>query len=176
MNFLFISTDFIKKGGQLCATAFQLVRAKYPEATLTIVGSSPPSGVLGLPGVSYTGYLRKTIPSEAKQFEDILSSAFALIHPTTMDTMGMVLIEAGYHGCPVVTTKSFGIPELVQNDVSGFLIEPPLKAEAFAAKMLKLCRDRELYTRMRQTARNFAVTNLNWESVVQRIVSRIEAG
>jgi glycosyltransferase involved in cell wall biosynthesis len=174
MNFLFISLNFVKKGGHLCAEAFQKVREKYPEATLTFVGQRPPPEVLALFGVRYAGFLRKTKPEEAGRFEELLASAFALIHPTTMDTMGMVLIEAGYHGCPAITTRNFGIPELVEDGTSGFLIDPPLTAEAFASKMLLLCDDRKRYVQMREAARKITTTKLSWEAVVQRITNWIE--
>jgi glycosyltransferase involved in cell wall biosynthesis len=173
-NFVFIGLDFLRKGGRLCADAFRIVQHKHPEATLTFVGERPPPDVLSLPGVRYAGFLRKTVAEERKRFEEILSKAFALIHPTTMDTMGMVLIEAGYYGCPAITTNDFGIPELVKDGVSGFLIDPPLTSSAFGAKMLQLCKDQTMYLKMREAARAITTTKLTWEAVTQRIVEHIE--
>jgi hypothetical protein len=173
MNFLFISLNFIKKGGHLCAEAFRKVRMEYPEATLTFIGQRPPSKVLALPGVRYAGLLRKTKPQETIRFEELLASAFALIHPTTMDTNPMVLIEAGYHGCPAVTTRAFGIQELVEDGISGFLIDPPLTAGAFASKMMLMCEDRGRYSKMRESARKITTTKLTWEAVADRISSHI---
>jgi glycosyltransferase involved in cell wall biosynthesis len=174
INFLFISLNFVKKGGYLCADAYQYVRRKYPEATLTFIGQCPPREVLALPGVVYAGFLRKTEPQEAKRFEELLASAFALIHPTTMDANPLVLIEAGYYGCPTITTHDFGIPELVEDGVSGFLIDPPLTAGAFASKMLLLCEDRARYSKMRESARELTTTKLTWEAVARRICDHIE--
>lgn len=173
MNFLFISVNFVIKGGYLCAEAFQRVRQEFPEATLTFVGQCPPPEVLAMPGIRYAGFLRKTDADEGRRFAELLASAFALIHPTMMDANPLVLIEAGYHGCPSITTRAFGIPDLVDDGITGYLIDPPLSVEAFVAKMLVLCRDRSLYTGMRRAVREMTTTKLTWEAVAQRIAGHI---
>jgi glycosyltransferase involved in cell wall biosynthesis len=173
-DFVFVALDFVRKGGHLCVEAFTIVRKAYPQATLTIVGQCPPEQMLQLPGVRYAGLLRKTNPKEAMDFEGILATAFAIIHPTTMDTIGQVLIEAGYHGCPAIATNDFAIPEIVKDKISGFLIKPPLTADAFAGRMLQMCGDRERYLRMREAARAHTTGQLTWEAVIGRIVQGIE--
>ena len=175
MNFLFISVNFIIKGGHLCAEAFQRVRQEFPEATLTFIGQCPPPEVLAMPGVHYAGFLRKTDPDEGRRFAELLSAGFALIHPTMMDANPLVLIEAGYHGCPSITTRAFGIPDLVDDGVTGYLIDPPLSVDAFVDKMLMLCRDRDLYTGMRQATREMTTTKLTWDAVTRRIADHILA-
>jgi len=173
MNFLFIALDFESKGGKVCCDAFAHVRSQYPAAQLTILGQRPPAEILAMPGVNYEGFLRKNVPLELKQFQEILSKAFALVHPTTMDTMGMVLIESAYHGCPSIAPRSFGIPELIVDGRTGFLVDTPLTAEAFAVCMLRLCSSNTEYLSMRRTARENAIANLTWPAVGERIASRM---
>jgi glycosyltransferase involved in cell wall biosynthesis len=172
-RFLFIALEFERKGGRLCCDAVERVRITHPDAELMILGERPPSSFLTLPGVNYGGYLRKTVPSELSEFQSILSSAYALVHPTTMDTNPMVLIEAGYHGCPSVAPRSFGIPELIKDGVTGFIVDHPLTADAFATCMLRLLNDEGSYRQMRQRVREFSQSNLSWESVVGRITAII---
>jgi len=173
MNFLFISLLFSIKGGHLCAEAFNRVRQQYPEAILTIIGQRPPPEVLAMPGVHYAGFFRKTNPADARRFAELLASAYALLHPTSMDTNPLVLIEAGYHGCPSITSRAFGIPELVEDGITGHLIDPPLSVDALASKMLALSRDQTRYARMRQAVREMTTSKLTWEAVAQRIAGHI---
>jgi len=175
LDFVFIAWDFARKGGLLCAEAFSQVHKVCPQATLTIVSQRPPDSVLQLPGVRYVGLLHKSNPEEARRFEEILGSAFAIVHPTTMDTIAQILIDVAYHGCPAVASNTFAIPEVVKDGVTGFLVTPPLTAAAFAERMLQLCRDRQGYLRMRDSARSFSTETLTWELVVGRIAQFIES-
>lgn len=173
LNFLFIALDFERKGGRLCFEAFNRVRQEFPSARLIILGEKPPGDVLATPHVSYAGYLRKTIAAEFELLQEFFMRAFALVHPTSMDTMGMVLIEAGYFGCPAIAPRSFGIPELVMDGITGLLIEPPPSIDAIAESMLRLCRNPELYSRMRKAVKEHTSTMLTWNAVVDRIAKSI---
>jgi glycosyltransferase involved in cell wall biosynthesis len=175
MNFLFVALDFVKKGGAICVEAFQRAHSQFPEASLTVVGERPPLEVLAIPGVYYAGFLRKSIPAELDQLAKLYSSAFFLVHPTSADIQPLVISEAAYFGCPTIAANSFGIPELVTDGVNGFLVDPPLTSEAFADRMLALCNDRRAYLAMRYSARSYAVRNLTWQAVGNRIAAAIRS-
>lgn len=175
MNFLFIALDFERKGGRICAEAFSAVRTKFPAARLTIVGEPPPGDILNLPGVFYAGFLRKSVPLELQQLEALYATAFALVHPTSSDIQPLVISEAGYYGCPSIAAKSFGIPELIKDGITGFLIDPPLTAETFADCMLRLASDETRYLAMRKAVRTHSTRNLTWSVVGERIVKVIQA-
>ncbi len=175
MNFLFIALDFERKGGRICAEAFKKVHAYFPQAWLTFVGDDLPAEIRELPGVSHIGFLRKSVPAELARLGSIYSKAFALVHPTSSDIQPLVISEAGYYGCPSIAARSFGIPELIEDGVTGFLIDPPLTAEAFANRMLELCADKNRYFSMRKTVRVHATKNLTWQAVGARIVDEMKA-
>src|SRR5690606_30141521 len=110
-----------KKGGYVCVKAFEIIRQKNPSAQLIIIGQQPPQEVVQHEGITYAGLLDKNNPADLNYFQGILEKTFFLIHPTTMDTMGAVIIEAGYYGCPTIAPKSFGIPELIHNNDTGIV-------------------------------------------------------
>jgi glycosyltransferase involved in cell wall biosynthesis len=58
-----------------------------------------------------------------------------------------VLLEAMSAGLPVVTTRTAGIPGLVQHETNGLLVDEPSPA-AVAAAMLRVVRDGELRRRL----------------------------
>ena len=171
MNFLFIALDFERKGGHICVEAFSKVRRSFPNACLTLIGERPPTEVLNLPGVSYEGFLRKSESTELRRLEELYATAFALVHPTSSDIQPLVISEAGYYGCPSIATKSFGIPELINDRVTGFLIETPLTADAFASRMLELCENNAQYLAIRKAVRSHTTANLTWPAVGKHIVS-----
>lgn len=172
-NLVFISLNFEKKGGFICVDAFSKVKEKFPELTLSIIGEKPPNHILDIEGVIYEGFLRKTNDVELNKFKDILSNAFLLIHPTKMDTMGAVLIEAGYFGCPSIAPKRFGIPELVLNNETGYVIDLPFDYHRFAEKIESLLHNKSIYLTMRKMAWNYTRTELTWEHIGKKIYNSI---
>ena len=172
-DFLFIALDFAGKGGPLCIDAFERVRSEIPEARLHIVGERPPEAVLRLPGVVYEGRLDKSIPAELRQLQSLLASAFALVHPTVKDATPQVIVEAHYHGCPVIAPASFGIPEMVIDGVTGCLTTAPPKAADVAERMLWLCRHLDSYRQLRISSRACALAHFTWDQVGDRIATEL---
>lgn len=164
-NLLFISREFIPKGGVHCFLAFEKLYEQHSELTLTIIGDKPPENVLNHPGVRYEGFLRKNDEAEYKRFKELIGSAFLLIHPTVKDTNALVLTEAGYFGCPAVTTELFALPELIQNSKTGFLIPVPVHARDIVDILLKLINDPAYYSEVRKNVREHTTAAFTWENV-----------
>jgi glycosyltransferase involved in cell wall biosynthesis len=173
MNLLFIAFDFDKKGGPICVEAFRKVKEQFPEAELTIVGGRPSAEMLELPGVSYEGFLSKSVASELNQLEHLYATAFALVHPTTSDIQPLVISEAGYFGCPSIAPRSFGIPDLIEDGVTGYLIDLPLTGDAFAKRILDLCDDATKYSAMRTAVREHSLATQTWPAIGERIAGQV---
>jgi glycosyltransferase involved in cell wall biosynthesis len=67
--------------------------------------------------------------------------------PNDRDGIPNVLVEAMAAGAPVIATGVSGIPELVEHEGNGLLVEPD-DPEALAAALLRLHEDRELAARL----------------------------
>lgn len=93
-------------------------------------------------------------PANPDEVHDILSSYDALVLPTYHEGEGYpgVVLEAYGAGLPVVSTRWRAIPELVDNGVTGLLVEPR-DAGALRDAMLSLVEDRRLYARLREGVR-----------------------
>jgi len=150
-GFAFVSTDFAAKGGRTVLEAFASVRREFPGVTLTVVGDAPASAP-SVDGVIFTGFLRKENAVEAAQMRQILASARALVHPTLSDVAPLIVVEAAYFGCPSVSSRRFAIPELVEHDSTGLLLEEPRDVTALAAAMRRLLVDEDAYRAMRVAA------------------------
>jgi glycosyltransferase involved in cell wall biosynthesis len=151
-EFAFVSTNFEGKGGGIVLAAFRAVRKRHPDALLTIVGDRPARAVLE-PGVTCTGFLRKEIPDEYRLFQDILGRVRALVNATSADICPLLFIEAGYVGCPVISTRKFAIPEIIDDRHTGLLLDD-LSHSSVASAMNWMLEHTGEYQEMRQAAWN----------------------
>jgi glycosyltransferase involved in cell wall biosynthesis len=70
-----------------------------------------------------------------------------LVMPSRQEAFGRVIIEAGFAGVPAIGTRVEGIPEAIQEDVTGLLV-PPESPEALGAAITRLLDDEPLRQRM----------------------------
>ena len=75
-----------------------------------------------------------------------------LLLPTRRDSLPRAVMEAMAHGLPVVATRVDGIPEMVEEGVTGYLVEPE-DVEGFAAAVTRLLRNEGLRRQMGQAGR-----------------------
>lgn len=174
-DFLFVSLDFEGKGGRLAVEAVKNLKSTFePESKLVIIGDKPPDDVLRLPWVKWTGVLRKSVAEEKRALISYMANARALIHPTRKDTMGLVLIEAAYHGCPAITTRAFGVPEFVLHNETGILFDAPIEQSDVSKALLELCLDEARYQKFRGAAFDHSRQNLSWGAYAERMNSFIQ--
>lgn len=133
--------------------------AKMPNAWLCIVGAGPQAEELkqwfaGTKTV-FTGPLRG----------DELSSAFAsadvFVMPSDSETLGFVVLESMASGVPVVGAKAGGIPDIIDDGVNGFLVEPG-DTEGFVSR-LKQFQEAKFREKMGKSARAEA-ERWGWEA------------
>lgn len=80
-----------------------------------------------------------------------LHNADAFLLPSVYEGMPITLIEAMGAGLPIIAANVGGIPDMIEDEVSGLLIEPEL--DALTAAMKRLVEDRELRSNLGQQAR-----------------------
>ena len=93
-----------------------------PEARLAIVGDGPMRHELerhfrGTP-TYFAGYMR------GEPLAAAYASADVFVMPSKTETLGLVLMEAMAAGLPVVACRAGGIPDAIEDGVTGFLYEP----------------------------------------------------
>ena len=92
--------------------------------------------LFSLPHVEYIGEI-----SEAEKTE-FLGNAHALLFPIDWpEPFGLVMIEAMACGTPVIAFKRGSVPEVIDNGVSGFVVEDELSAVAALKRLDTLPRE-----------------------------------
>jgi glycosyltransferase involved in cell wall biosynthesis len=93
-----------------------------PGTRLAIVGDGPLRHSLErhFKGTAtfFTGYL------QGEALASAYASADLFVLPSETETLGLVLLEAMASGCPVVACRAGGVPDAVQDGLTGFLFEP----------------------------------------------------
>jgi glycosyltransferase involved in cell wall biosynthesis len=91
--------------------------------------------------------------------------------------MPVSVLEAMAFGLCVVSTEVGGVPELIQDGVSGLLV-PPRSPQAMVAAVLRLVRDPALAARVSHNARELAASR-DWGRLVppwERLLEDILTG
>ena len=81
----------------------------------------------------------------------LLSISDVFLLPSAQESFGLAALEAMACEVPVVASRVGGIPEVIEDGVTGFL-HPPEALDDMAASALKLLTDRDLWTTMGQAA------------------------
>ena len=105
--------------------AFVYVKEKYPNARLRLIGDGPLRGNLeklvmhnGLNNsVEFTGRIRNADIGKELNKSDIY------INPTTKDSFSVSMFEAFACGLPVISTNVGAIPEFLEDEINGLLVE-----------------------------------------------------
>ncbi|MCD4669853.1 MAG: glycosyltransferase [Actinomycetia bacterium] len=114
-------------------------------------------------------------PKPQEQVIDILDNAHILLAPSVTDKNGdqegipVVLMEALAMGLPVVSTQHSGIPELVENGVSGFLV-PERNVEALYDKLKCLIQNPNMWSEMGRRGRNYVQEHYDINKLNDRLV------
>jgi glycosyltransferase involved in cell wall biosynthesis len=93
--------------------------------------------LLDQPHVEYIGEITD------EQKADFLSGAYALLFPVDWpEPFGLVMIEAMACGTPVIAFNRGSVPEVVDEGVSGFIVEDEISAVAAVHRLPMLSRER----------------------------------
>jgi len=115
---------------------------------------------LKLKNVSFLGS-RKDIP-------ELLSESDIFVLPTTSDTLPISIIEAMFTNQAIITTNCGGIPEIIKDNYSGFIVEPA-DPKLLAEKLLLLLRKKSIRKELADNAQEFALQHLTVSNMVQKI-------
>ena len=107
-----------------------------------------------------------------------LSDVFVLTPHASADSrdpegFGIVYLEANAFGKPVVASRTGGVPEAVQNGVTGMLV-PPDNPQALAEALSTLLKDAALRSRLGTSGQQYVREHCQWSQRIQPLLMRLE--
>jgi glycosyltransferase involved in cell wall biosynthesis len=149
---LFVGGDAVRKGITTLLDAFE--GALHETCDLHIVTQTPylPVEVARRALQLENCHLHLDLTSGSDDLRRLYRGADAFVLPTNADASSWVALEAMATGLPVVITPMGGIPEIVQDGETGFLI-PPSDPDALVRAVERLRTDDALRARIVAQAR-----------------------
>jgi glycosyltransferase involved in cell wall biosynthesis len=130
-NLLLFSGDFFRKGGVHVVDAFERLQPRYPGIRLRLCCDPELDFRCNdtsirremIDRIAKNRFIEIGRVSRAEIVEVLLPRAIAYLLPTYDETFGFAVLEAMAAGCPVIATKEFALPEMIDHEKNGWLLE-----------------------------------------------------
>ena len=160
---IFNASDFERKGGNLVLESYQKVKQVIPEAQLVIVGkkiSTSQEGIINLGQVS------------SAEIKRLFLSSDLVVAPAHCEPLGLFLVEAMNYGVPCIVSDRDGMPEIIEHEVNGIVIERP-NCHRLAQKIVELLSNQDRLEMMSKNSR-YKITNIfNWYQISNKIATQL---
>jgi colanic acid/amylovoran biosynthesis glycosyltransferase len=170
-----------KKGIEYSVRAVARLIGKYPMIEYNIAGDGPLRENMEelVDGLSCTDNINFLGWQQQDEIAELMQNSHLLIAPSVTSQEGdqegipVVLMEALARGLPVVSTLHSGIPEIVEDGESGFLV-PERDVDALAEKLEYLIEHPEIWPEMGRAGRKFVEENYDIKKLNRRLVGIYE--
>jgi len=162
------------KGQEIAVRAWPEVVASHPEARLLLIGNGPlESELMALSRELGVGD-RVVFAGARDDVQQLMPHVTLAVLPTFMEALPTVLMEASACGVATVATNVGGVPEVVADGETGWLVDAPEPA-LFAAALVDALADDDERRRRGQAARARAEKFFDASSWVRELRTRYAA-
>ncbi|MBA2678537.1 MAG: glycosyltransferase family 4 protein [Ktedonobacteraceae bacterium] len=164
-----------RKGWEYTVRCLPAVVARFPDAKLLIIGPSQPAepafrqrlmALAAELGVSeHIQILQDNTPAFIL---DAYRSATILTHPSFVESFGMVLLEAMVAKLPVVAHNGTGMPCIVDDQATGYIVDVR-DTEAYTQALLALLSDTQLRQHMGEEAWRLALSRFSQQEIAAQL-------
>ncbi len=172
MRILFVGGDFARKGGPALLEAYHVLRQ---QASLPLEREGVElylvtrERVSHEPGVHVYHGLKPNSPELRRLYRE--SDVFVL--PTRGEAFGIAAVEASASGLPVIATSVGGLPDVVADGETGFLV-PPDDPGAVAMALERLLNDPAKRQEMGRAARRRAEAHFDAQTNAAQLVALLQ--
>lgn len=165
-NFLvMITADFERKQGRLAVEAVQAARQLGVELSIKFIGAQPPADVLALPWVEWCSWLDLTKEEDRARFADVMSRAGAQILLSRADLTPLAIPEAATYSKATLATAVGGIPEMIEDESTGWLVNVKPTALELGSLLSRLFARPDQLRAAGVAANQAAQKKWNWQTV-----------
>lgn len=170
-NVVYAGVLIPRKGVHILIEAFAQIAVQFPETLLYLVGDARINEAYARQlkaEVERFGLRSRVVFVGAVSQQALatyLGRARVLVLPSFSEGLGRVLVEAMLCGTPAIGSAVDGIPDVVQDGITGYLV-PPGDVDALARRIAEVLGDPEIEA-MGMRARAFAETFFSPEAYVE---------
>ncbi len=136
------------------------VLERVPGARVAFVGGGPDAKSLEKYFSGFNAVFMGSL--SGKKLSQAFATGDIFLMPSDTETLGFVVLESMASGVPVVASNAGGIPDLIEDGVTGFLCEPGC-VEEWVARVKLLLDDEDLRAEMVARARSETEKH-SWEA------------
>ena len=168
-RFLFVGRDWERKNGPLVVEAFSGLHKKFPKTELYILGPAvEPSEVKEKEGIHFVG------PTSYQDTLRYYNLCDYFVMPSRCEAYGLVFGEALIFGLPCIAKNAFAMPEFIEDDTNGYLIERDDVDELCAAMEKMLLNSKRLKETVEINRTSYA-EQYSWKTVAKKMIAVMEA-
>lgn len=162
---IFNGSDFKRKGGDLVIGAFEIIKQAIPDAKLIIVGEKITSYV-NKAGIINLGLVN------SEKIKQLFLDTDLVVSPAYCEPLGLFLVEATNYGVPCIVSKQDGMPDLIENEFNGIVLDQPDTAQ-IAKEIIALLSNTNKLEEMSNNARYQCRNSFTWHQVSSKIASQL---
>ena len=170
---LFVGVYWESKGGDIVFRAFNFLRERGYNVSLTILGCTPPVEVKD-EKITVIPFIDKNNLEGQKKMAEIFTQHHLLILPTRFDCTPIVINEASAFGIPSIVAKTGGVKGHLHDGVNGFLVDYSDKGRKYGELIEGLITEPLKYLSLRQSTRKEYVDRLNWQHWIKEFQSLLK--
>ena len=168
-RFLFVGRDWERKNGPLVAEAFARFHEKYPQTELYILGpAAEPPYIKEMDGIHFIG---ATSYRETLKYYNLCDF---FVMPSKCEAYGLVFGEALIFGLPCIAKNAFAMPEFIEEDHNGYLIQHD-DVDELCRTMEKLLVNGNRLKNNVEKNRQYYMERYSWKTVAKKIISVMES-
>ncbi len=164
-----------EKGHPTLLEAWPAVLRAVPDAYLLIVGEGSRRDALEAQARELRIAHRVVFTGRRDDVPAVTAALDVAVLPSYREAQGMVILEAMALSRPVVASAVGGIPEMIEDGVTGLLV-PPHDAEALAAAIVRLLKDHPLADTLGRAGHDMVHDRFCIELMVNAIESVYDEG
>jgi glycosyltransferase involved in cell wall biosynthesis len=177
-TFLMIARVLYEKGVVEYVEAARLLRSRYPQVRVQLLGGIDESGNIGVKRAVFESWVQQGDLEYLGTSDDVtahIAAADCVVLPSYREGTPKTLLEAAAMGKPLITTNVPGCKETVIDGHNGFLCDVR-DADDLAAKMIRLYElsDQQLHL-MGQASRRLAEEKFDERYVIDKYLEAIRA-
>lgn len=163
---LFNGSDFERKGGDVVLAAFRQVRKALPNSKLVVIGRKLS---IEEPGIENPGHI-----ADRAEIRRLFLNTDLVVAPAYCDPFPTFLMEAMNYGIPCVVSNRDGMPEIVDHEINGIVLQH-LTSEHLAKHLIDLLTNPAVLLSMSQAAQMKVRTQLNWNAIAKTIAQTLKS-